>query len=153
MNREPIPWPANRRRPHRCVAAAAMWIAGGLLAAASAGAAPAGDAGPTPQQIYERDRAACLSGNTSQDQSSCLREAGAALQERRRGQLGNNVSPETFAANAIRRCEVHKDPDAHQACVRMARGEGTQSGSVAKGGVVKEYVTRIEGEPASAPAN
>lgn len=152
MMQTPIRRTPARQPLRRHAAAAALLVAGGLLGCATAWAAADAGAEMTPRQIYERDRAACLTGNTAQDQSACLREAGAALQERQKGALGNGVSAEDRAANAIRRCEVHKDPDAHNACVRMARGEGTQSGSVAKGGVVKEYVTRIEGEPASAPA-
>src|SRR5690554_4542672 len=43
---------------------------------------------------YKEQRAACESGNTHQDRATCLREAGAALEEARRGQLSRGVTEE-----------------------------------------------------------
>ncbi|MEO7244751.1 MAG: hypothetical protein ABIX12_06355 [Rubrivivax sp.] len=96
----------------------------------------------TPEQTYQRDRTACLSGATPQDRQSCLKEAGAALAAARRGRLDNGNDAQTRQANATERCRVHKDSDDRLACERMALGEGRTEGSVAEGAVVREMVTR-----------
>ncbi|MGC4080351.1 MAG: hypothetical protein QM702_25550 [Rubrivivax sp.] len=115
---------------------------------ASAFAAPADD---SPQARYQRDRAACLNGTSSQERSACLREAGAALAESRQGKLGDGSTPEDWRANAVRRCQV-QPPSERALCERLARGEGTQEGSVEEGAIVREIVTVVPGEPATPPA-
>lgn len=114
-------------------------LAGALLA--STGAAMAAATAPASSDAisrYRQERAACLSGQTSQDRATCLREAGAALQEARRG--GVEPTP-TYAANALRRCEPLPDPDRAD-CVARMKGAGSVSGSVEGGGIVRELVTR-----------
>lgn len=110
-------------------------------------APPADDA----QARYQRERAACLNDRSGQERSSCLRDAGAALAEARQGRLGNGSTPQDWRANAVRRCQVH--PPAERAlCERLALGEGTQDGSVEEGAIVRELVTTVPGDAASAPA-
>lgn len=105
----------------------------------------------TPQQAYQQQRAACLQGHTGQDRQTCLREAGAALAEARRGTLAAGGDA-AWQRNALARCEAHQDAGERQACERMARGEGSQQGSVAEGGILYELTTRSVEPAASEPA-
>ncbi len=92
------------------------------------------------QAEYAKERAVCLSGNSPEGQATCLKEAGAALDMARHtgGKLPEE-SPRTLAENALRRCKVVSAADRF-ACEQMAEGHGIVSGSVAGGGVLKEYV-------------
>jgi len=87
----------------------------------------------------QQERENCMNGNTNQDRATCLREAGAARQESQRGNLHDNSD---YAANATKRCAAL--PDAERSdCERRAKGEGSISGSVGSGGVVREVVTPV----------
>lgn len=114
----------------------------------SFGAAQAADL--TPQQRYQQQRAECLSGRSPQDRATCLREAGAALAEARRGGLTQG-SEADWQRNALARCARHEGAEARDACERIARGEGTHDGSVEEGGILYELVTRSVEPAASAP--
>ena len=57
------------------------------------------------QARYQQERANCLSGNTQEDRATCLREAGAALVEARRGGLTDPQGRER-QQNATDRCKV-----------------------------------------------
>ena len=95
------------------------------------------------QAAYARERAVCLSGRSPQDEATCLKEAGAELEMVR--QAGGNLpdeSPQALAKNALRRCQVVAAADRY-ACEQMATGHGIVSGSVAGGGILKEYVTIV----------
>ncbi len=87
---------------------------------------------------FEADRQACLSGKSSQTFDSCMKEAKAFLNAR----AGSNptVSAEQLERNAVSRCDPLTG-DERTACVARIRGEGTVSGSVAGGGIVREIVT------------
>ena len=85
------------------------------------------------RSTYMQDRAFCNSGQSAQDRQTCLREAGAAAQEGPRGNLTD--APE---ANKFARCDYHKDPNDREYCIRRMKGEGTVSGSVEGGGVMRE---------------
>lgn len=85
------------------------------------------------------ERAACNSPD--QDRAACLRELGAARYEAKRGGL---TDPESeLRQNALRRCDVFTAADEKQACVRRITGEGTVSGSVESGGVLRETTTTV----------
>jgi hypothetical protein len=132
------------------VSSAAVAADPATVATRAAPATPAERATPatpaeTPAQAYQRQRAACLAGQTPQDRQTCLKEAGAALAAARRGQL-TEATPR--ASVALERCAVHRDADDRLACERMALGEGKVEGSVAEGAVVKEMVTRSVEPPA-----
>ncbi len=100
---------------------------------------------------YQQDRSRCMSGNSGQDEATCLKEAGAAQAERRHGGI------DTYGAhrkNAMSRCE--EMPDADRAdCRARVRGKSTAkrevktSGSVAGGGILRETVTTVPAAPAS----
>ncbi len=94
---------------------------------------------------YQQERAACLSGQTQQDKETCLREAGAARGEAKRGNL--TESP-ISSQNAQARCNVLPPADRDD-CIRRIQGDGTVSGSVDSGGVLRETRTIV---PAPQPA-
>lgn len=93
------------------------------------------------------DRKACLDGRTGQDQTTCLKEAGAARAEALRHQLDNGEDPATLRANAVARCAM-QPAKTRDACAQLARGQGVESGSVRGGGVIKEVTTRSVSTPA-----
>jgi hypothetical protein len=97
------------------------------------------------QARYERERARCLSGQSQEDQKTCLREAGAALDSSRHHGLVTESADE-LAANARRRCDP-LPPDDKKDCLARMNGEGTVTGSVAGGGILRELVTVIPGTP------
>jgi hypothetical protein len=115
----------------------------------------------TPQAIYQQDRANCNAGRTAEDRATCLKEAGAALEERKRHQLDNSGTP---LANATDRCNALPGKDKADCLARIvgplnSRQSVTTSGSVAGGGVIKETTTTTPGQvivimpdPTPAPA-
>ena len=118
-------------------------------------------AGPSsadsPDAVYKVDRANCLAGRTQQDLQTCLKEAGAARDSARKGLL-KTESPQVLRDNALARCQVQPEGPARSDCERLARGEGTVSGSVAAGGDLKELHTivpakRRAARPAQAAAS
>jgi hypothetical protein len=119
-----------------------MLLAVGLALAAAPAAAADPVAPGDAMARYERERAACLSGQSAQDRETCLREAGAALQAARKGRAED--PPSDVERNRLLRCEVHPTVADREECVRRMT-QGTVRGSVEGGGVVRELVTR---EPA-----
>lgn len=99
-------------------------------------AAPAG----ADQSRYQQERAACLNGSSGQDRETCLREAGAALQERQRNTLTD--ADRQFERNREIRCDPLPAGD-REDCVRRMRGEGFVSGSVESGGIYRETRTIV----------
>ncbi|WP_236904577.1 hypothetical protein [Collimonas fungivorans] len=107
----------------------ALFISGASLAATAAG---------NPQDAnarYQAERAACLNGQSNQARATCLREAGAALQESKRGRLGDDQAADQ--RNALLRCNALPADD-RDACQRRIAGEGTTTGSLLEGGVLRE---------------
>jgi hypothetical protein len=102
------------------------------------------------EATYQKERAACLSGQSNEDKKTCLKEAAAARLEASRGAL-TTPTPQQLAQNALRRCQV-QPAESRDACERMVRGEGRQEGSVAQGAVVREIST-IEIAPAAGAAS
>ena len=92
------------------------------------------------QARYQQDRAACISGQSNQDRAVCLREAGAALQEAKRGAVGDDQS--SYERNRLIRCDGLPAGDRAD-CLRRMRGEGTVSGSVESGGIYRELRTTV----------
>jgi hypothetical protein len=124
-----MPTVANWR--HLCAAA-------GLAACTIAAFAADPPANASAQARYEQERAACLGGTTGQDQQACLREAGAALQRSKRGYAED--APSDVAANRLKRCDVQPAGDARDECIRRMN-EGTVTGTVAGGGMLREHRT------------
>ncbi len=92
------------------------------------------------QKTYNRDRAACMRGEGGQDRATCLKEAGAALQEAKRGGLTSSRSE--YERNQTVRCDYQPAQD-REDCMRRMRGEGTTSGSVQGGGVLRELTVPV----------
>ena len=126
----PLPSPAR--------VVAAGFLIGALLVCSVAMSAGADRQAAHAQ--YQLDRAACLSGQSHQVRSICLREAGAALQEALRGGLAN--APGSYEQNRAARCNP-LPADLREDCQRRMRGEGTTSGSVEQGGILRELRTIV----------
>lgn len=115
----------------------------------SALAGPGAKTGDNAQARYQKERAACLSGQTQQDQKTCLKEAGAAYAEARRGELGDHDNS-SLEANARKRCEPLPTAD-RLACLARMDGKGVSVGNAAAGGIYRELTT-IEPAPVAAKA-
>lgn len=121
--------------PIRTPAGLAMVL---LIAASSTWAA--GPAQPSQAQVdYQQERARCLRGDTHQDRATCLKEAGAAYEEARRGALAGPADTD-LSRNATQRCEAQPPAD-REACVQRILGAGTAEGSVEGGGVIRSTET------------
>jgi hypothetical protein len=137
--------------------AAVVWGVGSLFVPAHAADAAAAtttksSAAPTAADAearYQRDKARCLAGQSQEDSKTCLREAGAALQAAREHDLRNPGAAQ-LAANARARCNVFKTDDDRKACLARVSGDATVSGSVAAGGVLRQY-TEVIPPPESMP--
>lgn len=97
-------------------------------------------------QRYLDERAQCA-GKTGDGRTTCLREAGAAQVEARRGTLAADDSA-NFEKNRLARCDVHKNAEERDYCLRRMRGEGTTSGSVESGGILRELTVVVPAESA-----
>jgi hypothetical protein len=95
------------------------------------------------QSRYKDERAAC---HSAEDRQACLREAGAALREARTGKLD---AGENFEQHKIARCASHNSED-RDYCLRRMTGEGTVTGSIEGGGVMRELRVPIAAEEAPA---
>ena len=95
----------------------------------------------TPQDAdarYAQERQKCQTHNTQDSLATCLREAGAALQASRNGQLTGAAGSEA----ATQRCTVFKDAAEQAECVRRVQN-APASGSVPGGGVLRESTTTV----------
>ena len=125
----------TRRRSFRFLAGSAFTVGAMLFSGiAAAAAADMSEA----QARYQKERTACISGQSHQDRATCLQEAGAALDEARRGNLGGGMGQ--YEQNQLRRCDAHQAED-REYCLRRMRGEGTTSGGVEGGGIYRELRT------------
>ena len=109
-------------------------LAGTALVATAATAA--GGNLSDAQARYQADRAACVNGESNQDRTTCLREAGAALREAKRGQLAE-ADERQYDQNRLIRCNPLPSED-REDCVRRMNGEGIIRGSVEEGGIYRE---------------
>jgi hypothetical protein len=129
-----------------CLSGAVLVCGGGIAFAGPSAVAP------DVQARYDQERAKCLGGQSNQDQATCLREAGAARDAARQGELNDNGA--RYKHNAKERCDALTGDEAKD-CVARMKGKGTVSGSVEGGGILRETVTRkVEpvGQGASAAA-
>ncbi len=117
------------------------FLIGALLVCGGAMAAGADRQAARAQ--YQLERAACLSGQSHQERTTCLREAGAALQEALRG--GLDTASGAYEQNRAARCDP-LPADLRGDCQRRMRGEGTTSGSVEQGGILRELRTTVPAE-------
>lgn len=95
---------------------------------------------------YQQELRTCQGDMPHEDRATCLREARNAQAEKRRGRLDNAGGD--FTANALARCGAHTG-DERGACEARIQGQGTTSGSVAGGGVLREIETTTVVPPPS----
>ena len=122
-----------------------------LLFTAVAGATAALAASNPPDALarYQQERSVCLSGQSNQDRTTCLREAGAAYAQSK--EFRADETEAQYLANASKRCERLPDDD-KRACMSRMQGRGSTSGSVAGGGIYRELVTRETAAPVNSAA-
>ena len=89
---------------------------------------------------YRSERAVCMSGQSNQDRATCLKEASAARAEARRNRLDTGSAQ--LQQNARARC-VALPADDRADCEKRMSGEGSVSGSVDNGGLLRELKTEI----------
>lgn len=100
---------------------------------------------------YARESAACSRIAEHGARANCLSEASTRLAATQPPAPGE--SPDVLRQNALRRCEALPDGQRTD-CISRMQGQGTVSGSVEGGGVLRELVTREVGvapKAASAP--
>ncbi|MGE0098684.1 MAG: hypothetical protein AB7S86_10075 [Hydrogenophaga sp.] len=127
---------STRHHLRTCIAAAALAISLPAWAASSADKA-------SIEANYKAARSACQSIAAPADRTNCLRDAGAARAQALRTGKTSITTPAQRERNALLRCQVHKTPEDRAICERMARGEGSVSGSVQSGGTIRELTTQI----------
>lgn len=98
---------------------------------------------------YRRQVRECESSASSQDRTTCLHEARSARAELRRGAL-TTASQETLQSNALARCQVFTPGPDMDACRARVMGQGSSSGSVSGGGILREYAVTVPLEPSPA---
>jgi len=90
---------------------------------------------------YLQERAQCMRIAAPEARKTCLREAGAAQVEARRGTL---IEPHVdYAQNRLARCSYYSSPQERSYCERRMRGEGTVTGSVEEGAIVRQLVVTV----------
>ena len=116
------------------------------IAAPVFAAAPPGEAASR----YEQERVRCLSGQSGQARETCLKEAGAARDAAKKGQLSDGNG--RLQKNAKDRCDALAGDDRRD-CVARIQGASntTQTGSVEGGGTIRETRT-VEQAPAASAA-
>jgi hypothetical protein len=100
-----------------------------------------------PRVRYQRESAACAAVRAPDDHANCLSEASTRFAGTQPPVPGE--SADILARNAVRRCEALRDQD-RQDCIARMQGQGSTSGSVDSGGIYRELVTTVVGEPAEA---
>jgi hypothetical protein len=125
--------PSGNRLLALCAAAATAWA--GAVSAANTQQASA------IHQRYLQDQAACMKVSDADKRKTCLREAGAAQAEARHGTLAEPQA--NYEKNRLARCSVYKDPKEREYCVRRMNGEGTTSGSVEEGAIVRSLTVPV----------
>jgi hypothetical protein len=122
----------------QCSKRVACRLVGMALLVMGSVAARADDTQAGRERVYRQDRQVCLSGQSNQDQATCLREAGAARQQNMARQSPSNAAQ--LEANAVQRCDAFTG-DARQSC--LARMQGKVYGSVAAGGILRELTEPV----------
>jgi hypothetical protein len=94
---------------------------------------------------YHQDLAECEAQQATQDLAACRLEARNALAEARRNLLSETTA-NLFEKNQFKRCRVFRGED-REACEARVRGEGTSTGSVQSGGILREVVRPVVPSP------
>ena len=94
---------------------------------------------------YQQDLAECEAQQTTQDLAACRLEARNALAEAKRNLLSDTTA-NLFEKNQLKRCRVFRGDD-REACEARARNEGSSTGSVHSGGILREVTRPIAPNP------
>lgn len=131
--------------PSLCIPSLLAFAATSLLAVTAATAQVAhGDTSALDDSgNYREEVQACREGRTAEDRATCLKEARSAAADKRRGVLSNRGD---FQANALARCDAHREKIDKDACRERLVGEGNLSGSVAGGGLLRELEVTLPQE-------
>lgn len=89
--------------------------------------------------IFERDRAACETGRSTQERNLCLHDVTVAYRMPHTNKP-YDLDASAYQRNQALRCGPLKDKDL-EACMARMRGAGSTSGSVATGGIYRELTT------------
>jgi hypothetical protein len=95
---------------------------------------------------YQQDLAECEAQQATQDLAACRLEARNALAEAKRNLLSETTA-NLFEKNQLKRCRVFKGDD-REACEARVRGDGSTTGSVQSGGILREVVRPVVPSPA-----
>ncbi|MEK8033009.1 hypothetical protein AACH06_19475 [Ideonella sp. DXS29W] len=118
-------------------------------AGTSTATAPAATSPSAARAQYARDTARCRTlPLKSTQRANCLSEASTALAQAQPDKP--TEAPDVLIRNAMRRCDPLPEPDKRDCLARM-QGQGTLSGSVASGGILRELVTREVVDPSKLP--
>jgi hypothetical protein len=98
------------------------------------------------QARYQQDLAECEAQQATQDLAACRLEARNALAEAKRNLL-TDTTANLFEKNQLKRCRVFKGDD-REACEARVRNEGSSTGSVQSGGILREVVRPVTPSPA-----
>jgi hypothetical protein len=123
-----------------------------MLGTVNAGTVSGPSAPPAALALHQQQQAACAKKASASDRAGCTRRADAQLAEALRAQTEARENAVALTANALQRCQAHSPPE-RETCERMARGEGSATGSVEGGGTIKELTTRTVGPVPEAPAS
>jgi len=99
---------------------------------------------------YQQDLAECETQQATQDLATCRLEARNALAEAKRNLLSDTTA-NLFEKNQFKRCRVFKGED-REACEARVRDDGSSTGSVQSGGILREVTRPVPAEPATTPA-
>lgn len=102
----------------------------------------------TDDMSLQQKLQACRSGNTFQSRESCIAEARAVHAARAQGRIQTYGD---HAANALARCNIYRDQEGVLACRARVMGLGEVSGSVAAGGLLREYGYLVPADQARSP--
>jgi len=132
------------RQKHILPRPASMLLALGLGLASASAFAAGGHPANSAEAQYQQDMAACKSGHTQESKATCEREAGAALQAARHGQLVSD-NTETYKQDATRRC-MNLPAGQRQDCITLMNDPDARTqGSVNGGGIIRETTITIPG--------
>lgn len=124
---------------HTVTLAAGLCLVAAMALGPTAQAAGKKASPPPAGAPSEADRLACQQGPSGTDLDACMKELRAVRAARLHGELS---TPTDYAANRSQRCNALRGDDQADCLARM-RGEGTVSGSVEGGGLLRELVTEV----------
>ena len=93
------------------------------------------------QARYQQDLRECEVAQSTQDLTACRLEARNAWAEAKRDLL-DDAPGTSYEKNQFKRCRAFKGDD-RAACIARLRGEGSSTGDVSSGGILREIVRPV----------